>query len=115
MKPEEIERVKGVVVNNLGGNVALGDLDASGSTTIIAGDRKTLDAVLTKAGMDKGDLNELSEAILVDGGSKPGNKVTGWIQSKAGKVVVAGVKATASIGGQLLTEWLMQHFGLKKP
>jgi hypothetical protein len=115
IKPEEIERVKGVVINNLGGNVALGDLDASGSTTIIAGDRKTLDAVLTKAGMDKEDLNELSEAILVDGGTKPGNKVTEWIQSKAGKVVVAGVKATASIGQQLLTEWLMQHSGLKKP
>jgi hypothetical protein len=115
IEPEEIERVKSVVINNLGGNVALGNLDASGSTTIIAGDRKTLDAVLTKVGIDKEDLHELSEAILVDGGSKFGSKVTEWVQSKAGKVVVGGVKATVGIGQQLLTEWLMQHFGLKKP
>jgi AbiTii len=113
IKPEEIERVKSVVVNNLGGNVSLGDLDASGSTTIIAGDRKMLDAALAKAGMNREDLNELSEAILVDGGSKTGNKVTEWIQSKAGKVVVGGMRVTASVGQQLLTEWLMQHFGLK--
>jgi hypothetical protein len=114
IKPEERERAKSVVIHNLGGNVALGDLDASGSTVIIAGDRKTLDEALTKVGLDKEDLNQLSEAILVDGGSKPGNRVSEWIQSKAGKVVTGGVKVGVSIGQQLLTEWLMQHYGLKK-
>jgi hypothetical protein len=115
MRPEEIARVKDVVIHNLGGNVAFGNLDASGSTTIIAGDRKSLDTVLSKSGMGKEDLNELSEAILVDGGSKLGNGMANWIQSKSGKVIVAGMKVTASIGQQLLTEWLMQYVGLKKP
>jgi hypothetical protein len=114
IKPDEIERVKSVVVNNLGGNVAVGNLDASGSTVIIAGDRKVLDAALTKAGLDKADLNELSDAIQVDGASKPGNKVREWIQSKAGKVVTGGVKVGVSVGQQLLTEWLKIHYGLTK-
>lgn len=114
IQPEEVERIKGVVIHNLGGNVALGDLDASGSTTIIAGDRKTLDTALTKVGLDKEDLNELSEAILVDGGSKPANRVAEWVQSKASKVIVGGVKVGVSIGQQLLTDWLLIHAGLKK-
>jgi hypothetical protein len=113
IKPEEQERIQNIVINNLGGNVALGDLDASGSTTIIAGDRRTLDEVLTKVGLNKEDLSELTEAILVDGGSKPGNKVTEWIQSKAGKVVAGGIKVGISVGQQLLTEWLKMHYGLK--
>jgi hypothetical protein len=56
IKPEEAERVKSVVINNLGGNVALGDVDASGQTIIIAGDRKSLDTSLTRAGMNQTDL-----------------------------------------------------------
>jgi len=114
IKPDEMERVKSVVVNNLGGNVAVGNLDASGSTVIIAGDRKALDAALTKAGLDKADLNELSDAILVDGGSKLGSKINEWIQSKAGKVIAGGVKVGVSIGQNLLTEWLKLHYGLTK-
>jgi hypothetical protein len=68
LKPEETAKAQNIVINNLGGNVALGDLDASGSTTIIAGDRKTLDAALVKAGMNQTDLAELTEAIQTDGG-----------------------------------------------
>jgi len=109
------ERVHSIVINNLGGNVSVGDMDVSRQTVIIAGDRKTLDEALTKVGLDKSDLNELSEAILVDGGSKPGNRVTAWVQSKAGKVVVGGFKVATSVGQQLLTDWLLIHYGLKKP
>jgi hypothetical protein len=93
IKPEEIERVKNVVINNLGGNVALGDLDASGSTVIIAGDRKTLDAALTKAGLDSSDLNELSDAILVDGGSKPGTAIDRWFSPRQGRWSLAGSRS----------------------
>ena len=56
-------RIESIVINNLGGNVALGDLDASGQTVIIAGDRKVLDAALTKIGLDHADLTELTHAI----------------------------------------------------
>jgi hypothetical protein len=114
VKPYERERIQSIVINAVGGNVALGNIDASRSTTIIAGDRKSLDEALTKVGMDTDDLNELGKAILVDGGSKPGSRVSEWIQSKAGKVVTGGVKVGVSIGQQLLTEFLLQHYGLKK-
>jgi AbiTii len=114
VKPHEKERIQSIVINAVGGNVAVGNIDASGSTTIIAGDRQSLDEALTKVGMDKDDLNELGKAILVDGGSKPGHKVSEWIQSKAGKVVTGGIKVGISIGQQLLTEFLLQHYGLKK-
>lgn len=114
IKPEQAERAKTVVINNLGGNVAFGNMDASGQTIIIAGDRKTLDTALTKAGMDAADLSELTEAIHNDGGTKPGTRVTEWIKAKASKVVASGIKVTVSVGQQLLTEFLMQHYGLKK-
>lgn len=114
MKLEESERVKTVIINNLGGNVALGNVDASGQTVIVAGDRKVLDAALSKAGLDHADLGELTEAIQMDGGTKPGSRVTEWIKVKASKVVMGGIRVSVSIGQQLLTEFLMQHYGLKK-
>jgi hypothetical protein len=117
IKPEQAERAKTVVINNLnnlGGNVAFGDMDASGQTTIIAGDRRTLDAALIKAGMDTADLNELTEAIERAKTSRSNDKVFEWIKAKASKVVAGGVKVGVSVGQQLLTEFLMQHYGLKK-
>ncbi len=114
IKPEEAERVKTVVINNLGGNVALGDVDASGQTIIIAGDRKTLDLALAKAGMSGTDLSELTEALESDESESDHHKTTDWIKSKASKVVVGGVKVGVSIGQQLLTEFLMHRYGLKK-
>jgi hypothetical protein len=114
VKPQLAERIKGIVINTVGGNVAVGNIDASGSTTIVAGDRKTLDAALTKSGMNQSDLNELTEAIQADG-NKPGSKVSKWIGEKAEKMLVGGVKMTASIAQQVLTEMLMQHYGLKNP
>ncbi len=117
IKPEQAERAKTVVINNLnnlGGNVAFGNMDASGQTIIIAGDRKSLDMALTKAGLDATDLSELTESIHNDGGTKPGTGVTEWIKAKASKVVAGGIKVGVGIGQQLLTEFLMQHYGLKK-
>jgi len=119
IKSNEAEKIHSIVINAIGGstNVAIGQasIDASGQgqTVIVAGDRKSLDSVLTKAGLDLGDLEALTEAIQADGRKKPGAKVTEWIKAKASKVVASGVKAGVSIGQQLLTEWLMQHYGLK--
>jgi hypothetical protein len=96
INPEEVERVKSVVINNLSGNVALGDMHASGQTVIIAGDRKSPDVALTKAGMNQTDLSELTEAIQTDG-NKAGSKVTKWIGDKAEKMLIGGVKIGASI------------------
>lgn len=114
IKPEEAERARTIVINNLGGNIALGNVDASGQTVIVAGDRRVLDAALSKLGLDHSDLGELSEAIQLDGGTKPGGRVTEWIKAKASKVVTGGIKIGVAVGQQLLTEFLMRHYGLKK-
>jgi hypothetical protein len=114
VKSGEVRRVGNIFINNLGGNVALGNVNASGQTVIVAGDRRVLDAALSKVGLDHADLGELTEAIEMDGGRKPGSRVTEWIKAKASKVVTGGIKVSVSIGQQLLTEFLMQHYGLKK-
>jgi hypothetical protein len=87
----------------------------SGQTIIVAGDRKTLDSVLIKSGLDENDLHSLTEAIEADGEKQPGNKVADWVKAKGSKIVKDGLKVGVSVGQQLLTEWLMQHYGLKKP
>jgi hypothetical protein len=114
VKSRDVRQIESIVINNLGGNVALGSLDASGQTVIIAGDRKLLDAALTKIGLDQADLTELTHAIQTDGDATAGSSVKEWIKAKASKVVTSGIKVSVTIGQQLLTEFLMQHYGLKK-
>jgi hypothetical protein len=63
--------------------------------------------------MNQTDLAELTDAIQTDG-NKAGSKVTKWIGDKAEKMLIGGVKIGASIAQQVLTEMLMQHYGLKK-
>lgn len=117
---EKEAKIQNIIFQNTGGNtnVAFGQakIDASGQvqTVIHRGDRKALDEALTKAGLNASDLKELTDAIQIDGGKNAGNKVGEWIKTKASKVLVGGVKVSVSIGQQLLTEWLMQHYGLKK-
>ena len=116
--PTDAEKIQGIVVQNTGGNtyIALGhgNLDASThtQTSIAIGDRHTLNSILGKAGLDAGDLKELTEAIQVDGDQKPGTKVVKWIEANAPKIVTGGVKIGVKIGQELLTQWLMQYYGL---
>jgi hypothetical protein len=115
LQPEVKTEVQQIIIHNLtnlGGNVSLRDIDASGQTVIVAGDRKSLDAALTKAGMNQTDLAELTDAIQVDG-NKAGTRVSKWIGDKAHKMLIGGVKIGASIAQKVLTEMLMQHYGLK--
>ncbi len=109
--------IQNIIFQNTGGNtnVAFGqaNVDASGQTqTFIAvGDRKVLDRVLSNAGLDKFDLDNLTEAIEVDG-PKPGNRVGEWVKDKASKVLSGGVKVGTKIGSEILTAWIKQHYGL---
>lgn len=115
---EKEASIQNIIFQNTGGstNVSFGEgsVDASGQMQVLInqGDRKALDEVLTKAGVDAGALQKLTEAIQEDGGKKPGSKVGEWIKSNAGKVLSGGVKVGVSIGQQLLTEWLKQHYGM---
>jgi len=111
IKPREADKIQSIVINNLGGNVALGDLDASGSTVIIAGDRKALDDALSQAGLSKVDLDSLTGALQTDGAT-PGNKVAEWVKEKGSKVLVGGIKVGTKIGSEILTAWIKQHCDL---
>lgn len=113
----EASKIQSIIFQNTGGitNVGFGQssVDASGQmqTTITAGDRKALDEVLTKAGLNKPDLDSLTEAMQADG-NKPGNKVEGWIKTKASKVLAGGVSVGTKIGAEILTAWIKQHYGI---
>jgi AbiTii-like protein len=117
IEPQEAKKVDSIIIQTTGGNtnVAFGNasVDASGQTVIIARDRHALDSVLTKAGLDQSDLDSLTEAIKADGQEKPGTTVMEWVRAKSSKVVSGGMKVGVSIGQQLLTEWLLRHYGLK--
>jgi len=110
LEPSVKREIQQVIIEKLEnfGNVALGDI-AVKEQTIIVGDRKTLDAALMKSGLDKTDVAELSD-VLIEGGSKDK-----WIESKAVKIVANGVKVGVDIGKAILTEFLLQYSGLKKP
>jgi hypothetical protein len=109
--------IQNIIIQNTGGNtnVAFGQstLDASGqSQTVIAvGDRKALDAVLTRAGLGESELDALTEALAHDG-AKPGSKVTNWIKENAGRVLSGGVQVGSKIGQEILTAWIKAHCGL---
>jgi hypothetical protein len=117
IETSSVEKIRSIIFQNTGGitNVALerASIDASGQTQINAGDRRALDEVLKKAGLDAADLQKLTEAIEADGGKQPGTKVQGWIKATGSKVVAGGIKVGVSIGQQLLSAWLLQHYGLK--
>lgn len=114
---EAVSKIQSIIFQNTGGttNVAFGQssVDASGQmqTNITVGDRKALDDLLTKAGLDKPDLDSLTEAMQADG-AKPGNKVGEWIKAKASKILSGGVSVGTKIGAEILTAWIKQHYGL---
>jgi hypothetical protein len=115
--PGETEsKIQSIIVQNIGGNPILAfdqaNVDTSQHQTVInVGDREALDKTLTKAGLDKQDLDALTNAIQTDGG-KPGNRVGDWIKKNASKVLSGGVKVGTHIGQEILTAWIKAHYGL---
>jgi hypothetical protein len=114
---EAANKIQSIIFQNTGGITNVGfaqsSIDASGQmqTTIAAGDRKALDELLTNAGLGKPDLDDLTEAMKVDG-DKPGNKVEGWIKAKASKVLAGAASVGTRIGAEILTAWIKQYYGL---
>jgi hypothetical protein len=115
---EKEASIQNIIFQNTGGNTNVafgqGNVDASGQVHVVItpGDRNALDQVLVRAGLELAALEKLTEAIQKDGGQKPGSKVAEWVKANAGKVLSGGVKVGVSIGQQLLTEWLKQHYGI---
>jgi hypothetical protein len=109
-------KIQSIIFQNTGGNttVAFGQasVDASQHQMVIAvGDRKALDEALTKAGLEKPDLDALTEAIQADG-EKPGNTVGEWIKKNGQKVLAGGVKVGTQIGQEILSAWIKAHYGI---
>jgi AbiTii len=117
IEPSEAAKIQSIIVQTTGGttNVAFrqSSVNASGQmqTNIAVGDRKALDEILTKAGLEKPDVDALTEAMQIDG-DKPGNKVEGWIKAKASKVLVGAASVGSKIGAEILTAWIKQYYGL---
>ncbi len=113
---ETATKIQSIIFQNTGGHttVAFGQatVDASQHQTVIAvGDRQALDKALTGAGLEKQDLETLTEAIEGDG-DKPGDKVHEWIRKNASKVLSGGIKVGTHIGQEILTAWIKAHYGI---
>jgi hypothetical protein len=110
--------IQNIIFQNTGGsaNVAFdgSSIDASTNTEIVinVGDKNKLAEILGKAGLSNTDVRSLTEAFKADGEKQPGTKVGAWVKDNASKVVMGGVKIGAKIGGELLSAWLKQYYGL---
>jgi hypothetical protein len=121
--PEEFKKVDQTIVNNIfGGNVYMSSGNSTMTATtvqqqqnIVTGDWEHLERALKDAGMTTPELKELSEAVRSDGNQKlkESGSVMRWIKTTAPKVLAGGVKIGAEVGKAVLTEMLMQYYGLK--
>lgn len=116
--PEIGAKIQHIIFQNTGGNtnVAFGssNVDASGQVqnTITVGDRESLDRALLNAGLDKADLESLSQSMKADG-NKLGARVTKWAKEKGAKVLSAGISVRQQVGTELLLKYLEMHFGIR--
>jgi archaellin len=121
---EESEKVDQTIVNNIyGGNVYLSGGNSTMTATtiqqqqqnIVAGDWGKLERVLKDAGITGPELKELSAAVEADANQKlkENGPVAKWIKAAAPKVLAGGVKMGVEVGKAVLTEMLMQYYGLK--
>ncbi|HZQ20659.1 MAG TPA: hypothetical protein VFA90_18350 [Terriglobales bacterium] len=93
---ETASRIQNIVFQNTGGNTTVA-FDrakvgpAQHQTIITVGNRETLDEALIGAGLEKQDVQALTDSIAADSG-KPGNSVNQWIKKNASKVLAGGAK-----------------------
>lgn len=122
--PEESKKVDQSIVNNIyGGNVYVSSGNSTMTATtiqqqqqnIVSGDWEQLASVLKNAGISGTELKELSAAVESDGNEKlkEDGSVMKWVKVTAPKVLAGGVKMGVEVGKAVLTEMLMQYYGLK--
>jgi hypothetical protein len=82
---------------------------------IAAGHWRSLESVFRNTGITDTELADLSVAIKSDGDQKlrESGSVMKWIKDAAPKVLTGGVKMGAEVGKAVLTEMLMQYYGVK--
>jgi len=75
------------------------------------GNWQDLRKALLAAGIQEGDIGDLSHAIEQDGKTF-GTRVKDWIGRNATKVLDKGLQVGASVGTTVLTEYIKRHFGM---
>ncbi len=101
-----------------GTNVITGtarDFTQIGSIQIGQGDLVGFSNALRTLGIPQQDIEEVTQAVLEDGkpkGKSVGKKLAGWMTSMGGKLGEAGLKIGTGAAQQLVTQWLMQYWGL---
>jgi hypothetical protein len=73
---------------------------------------ENLASALRASGISEKEVTDL-KGVVDQEGKKMGPTVMAWIRQNAPNVLSAGVKVGATVGQNLLTEFLQQHFGLK--
>jgi len=122
--PDKSRKVDQTIVNNIyGGNVYVSSGNSMMSATtiqhrqenIVAGDWKHLENALKNLGLADAELKELSAALKSDPDQKlnESGSVMKWIKATASNVLMGGVRMGAEVGKAVLTEMLMQYYGLK--
>jgi hypothetical protein len=109
---EKAEKVNHIVINHIyGGTVYMADHQTINTQNIAVGNWQDLRKALLAAGIQEGDLGDLSHAIEQDGKAF-GTRVKDWIGRNATKVLDKGIQVGASVGTTVLTEYIKRHFGM---
>jgi AbiTii len=119
--PESAAMVEKTVNNYIYGGtnvLASGQSHISGNiqqtqNTINTGQRDQLDSALRMLGLSQTDIDQLSVAIKTDHPQKMGSRVMEWIKHSAPSVAVGGVKLVATLGQNILVEYLKMYYGIK--
>jgi hypothetical protein len=122
-KPKDlpVRQVDAAVVNYIygGTNVIAGaasDFTQIGTVQISEGDLVGFANSLKRLGIAQEDVEEATKALVEDGKPKTsavGKKVGEWIKAVGSKLGDAGLKIGTGAAQQLITQWMMQYWGLK--
>ena len=122
-KPKDlpIRQVDAAVVNYIygGSNVIAGaasDFTQIGTIQISEGDLVGFANSLKRLGIAQDDVEEATMVLVEDGKPKAsavGRKASEWIKNVSSKLGDAGLKIGTAAAQQLITQWVMQYWGLK--
>jgi hypothetical protein len=119
-KKVSAEKVDQAVTNYIfgGTNIIAGtakDFTQVGSIHIAKGDLGAFVDALRTLGIDQKHIEEATTALLIDGapkGKQLGTTVGEWLTSIGGKLGDAGLKIGTGAVKELITQWMLQYWGL---
>lgn len=122
-KPQNVptEKVDQAVINYIfgGTNVIAGtakDFTQVGRIHIAQGDLGAFVDALRMLGIDQAHVEEATHSLLADGPPKekqPGPSLVQWLKTIGSKLGSAGVKIGTGAATELITQWMLQYWGLR--